>query len=108
MRRDGLAEPPVASSDPRFAPVHIDPRYARFPKVCPQTDAAPRLLTLSSQAKARVEIDERFKGVFVDPKFRRKTTVDKRGRKTAAPYVAAYARRVSASSSRFLTQTQGT
>jgi hypothetical protein len=30
-----------------------------------------------------VEIDPRFSGVFDDPKFKRKTVVDKRGRATA-------------------------
>jgi hypothetical protein len=34
------------------------------------------------QATARVEIDQRFSAVFSDAKFKRKTVVDKRGRKT--------------------------
>jgi hypothetical protein len=36
----------------------------------------------AAQAKAGVEIDKRFAGVFNDPKFKRKTVVDKRGRLT--------------------------
>ena len=39
--------------------------------------------SLALQAKARVEIDERFSSMFEDAKFKRTTVVDKRGRKTA-------------------------
>jgi len=35
-------------ADERFAAVHYDPRFQRFPK-----------------AKAKLEVDERFKGTFV-------------------------------------------
>jgi hypothetical protein len=35
-----------------------------------------------------VEIDQRFSGVFDDPKFKRQTVVDKRGRATGAKCVA--------------------
>ncbi|GAB4817011.1 hypothetical protein N2152v2_004057 [Parachlorella kessleri] len=52
-------------TDSRFAAVHHDPRFQRFPK-----------------AKAKVEIDERFSGMFKDPSFQVKSVVDKRGRKT--------------------------
>ena len=53
-------------------------RREAFPSYC-----APEL-THQAQAKARVEIDERFKGVFNEPRFRRRTVVDKRGRRTEA------------------------
>ena len=41
------------------------------------------------QAKSKVEIDQRFSGVFSDPKFKRQTVVDKRGRATGAKCVMA-------------------
>ncbi|KAK9828879.1 hypothetical protein WJX72_002532 [[Myrmecia] bisecta] len=51
-------------TDARFAAVHTDPRFQRFPK-----------------AKQKVEIDERFAGMFNDPSFQVRSSVDKRGRK---------------------------
>ncbi|KAI3438627.1 hypothetical protein D9Q98_001049 [Chlorella vulgaris] len=52
-------------TDARFAAVHHDPRFQRFPR-----------------AKAKVEIDERFAGMFKDAAFEvRSSAVDKRGRK---------------------------
>ena len=87
-------EPAAAvHADPRFAAVHSNPRFARFPKA--RVEAArkhrcavhltPPVLT---QAKSRVEIDQRFADVFNDPKFKRQTVVDKRGRATGAKCVA--------------------
>ena len=89
------ADAPTAAvhADPRFAAVHSNPRFARFPKARLAT-ARRRLLRLAltrcgPQAKSKVEIDQRFSGVFSDPKFKRSTVVDKRGRATGAKCVAA-------------------
>lgn len=46
--------------------------------------AVSRLGRHATQAKSRVEIDQRFSGVFDDPKFKRHTVVDKRGRASGA------------------------
>jgi len=102
MKRSRLAEGPpgkptapapasVLSSDPRFEAVHSDPRFARFPKACKPSHATPSHAHGTRQAQARVEIDERFKGVFDDPKFRRRAVVDKRGRKTVERCVRLFA-----------------
>ncbi|KAG2482679.1 hypothetical protein HYH03_018414 [Edaphochlamys debaryana] len=49
--------------DGRFAAMHSDPRFQRFPK-----------------QKNKVEIDNRFAGMFQDPEFQTRSAVDKRGR----------------------------
>ncbi|KAF8059100.1 esf1 [Scenedesmus sp. PABB004] len=57
--------PPAAAVDPRFARMHTDPRFQRFPK-----------------KKGAVEIDARFASMFSDPEFAvRSAVVDKRGRR---------------------------
>ena len=48
-----------------------------------------QLTQRNRQAKSKVEIDQRFSGVFSDPKFKRQTVVDKRGRATGAKCVMA-------------------
>lgn len=52
--------------DARFAKLHTDPRFRKFPN-----------------HQQRVEIDDRFKGMFEDPAFHPARRVDKRGRKVA-------------------------
>ncbi|GAX82620.1 hypothetical protein CEUSTIGMA_g10046.t1 [Chlamydomonas eustigma] len=54
----------AAMQDARFASMHKDPRFSRFPK-----------------KNSTVEIDKRFSGMFSDPEFQSKSAVDKRGRK---------------------------
>ena len=90
--------PAPALGDDRFAVVQSDPRFARFPKArrashwaaCPYaTCGCPTRWLVAmqskawcvSQAKGRVDIDDRFKGMFGDARFRQTTTVDKRGKR---------------------------
>lgn len=55
---------PSLVQDSRFARLHTDPRFQRFPS-----------------AKNKVKVDERFKGMFADKEFRVAPRVDKYGRK---------------------------
>ena len=100
QRRDGGGAPPTADApapavhdDPRFAAVHSNPRFARFPKARLSGSVEARRASAAdatrAQAKSKVEIDQRFSGVFSDPKFKRQTVVDKRGRATGAKCVMA-------------------
>ena len=87
------APAPAVHEDPRFAAVHSNPRFARFPKArflgkCGRV-VTVQLTQRGRQAKSKVEIDQRFSGVFSDPKFKRQTVVDKRGRATGAKCVMA-------------------
>lgn len=62
--KDGRRQKPAAGGDERFAAMHSDPRFRRFPK-----------------AGGKVEIDSRFAGMFSDEAFAVAGGVDKRGRK---------------------------
>ncbi|GIL58605.1 hypothetical protein Vafri_13624 [Volvox africanus] len=53
-----------AAADPRFAAMHSDPRFQRFPK-----------------QKNKLVVDKRFSAMFEDPEFQSRSAVDKRGRK---------------------------
>ncbi|PRW59387.1 Pre-rRNA-processing esf1 [Chlorella sorokiniana] len=64
MGKEGGPKGGKVVTDSRFAAVHHDPRFQRFPK-----------------AKAKVEIDERFAGMFKEDAFQVRAAVDKRGRK---------------------------
>lgn len=67
MAKDGDARAkPAGVQDSRFARLHTDPRFQRFPS-----------------AKNKVKVDERFRGMFSDKEFRVAPRVDKYGRKAS-------------------------
>ena len=75
------------------------PAVRAVPKgaLCGKAERTSALLLTQPQAKSRVEIDQRFSGIFSDPKFKRQTVVDKRGRATGAKCVGLRRRLLGAS-----------